>query len=161
MLTDSLPFWPINPLLSLSPWYTFQLDLARCFWAILPGTILWGASFPLALAAVASPGEDPGRTVGAVYAANTFGAIVGALVVSLALVPWIGTQQSQRVLLAASAVSALIVFVPYVRAYPSRVAQGGLAVAVVLAGLLAWGIGPIPASWSPTGARHRFRPATR
>ena len=47
--------------------------------AILPPTILWGASFPLALAAVASPGEDPGRLVGSVYAANTFGAIVGGL----------------------------------------------------------------------------------
>jgi spermidine synthase len=144
MLTASLPFWPVNPMLALSPWYTFQLDLARCCWAILPGTILWGASFPLALAAVASPGEDSGKTVGTVYAANTFGAIVGALVFSLALVPWIGTQQTQRVLLVASAVSALIVLVPHVRVFPSRVAQGSLAVAMVLAGLLAWAIGPIP-----------------
>ena len=29
----------------------FQLDLVRCFWVVLPGAILWGASFPLALAA--------------------------------------------------------------------------------------------------------------
>ncbi len=61
--------------------------------AILPPAILWGASFPLALAAAASPGEDPGRVVGGIYAANTLGAIVGALSVSLALIPWIGTQQ--------------------------------------------------------------------
>lgn len=143
-MTESLPFWPINPLLSLSPWFIFQLDLARCCWAILPGTILWGASFPLALAAVARPGEDSGRTVGAVYAANTFGAIIGALLVSLLLVPWVGTQQTQRVLLVASAASALIVFLPHVRLFPSRAAQGGLAVALVLAGLLAWRVGPVP-----------------
>ena len=29
MLANSLPYWPINPLLSTSPWYTFQIDLAR------------------------------------------------------------------------------------------------------------------------------------
>jgi spermidine synthase len=143
-MTESLPFWPINPLLSLSPWFIFQLDLARCCWAILPGTILWGASFPLALAAVARPGQDSGKTVGAVYAANTFGAIIGALVVSLALVPWLGTQQTQRVLLVASAASALIVFLPHVRLFPSRTAEAGLAVALVLAGLLAWRVGPVP-----------------
>jgi spermidine synthase len=144
MIANSLPYWPINPLLSLNPWYTFQLDLVRCLWAILPPTILWGASFPLALAAVASRGEDPGRLVGAVYAANTFGAIVGALAVSLVLVPWIGTQQSQRALVVLSAVSALVVLIPHLGPYPSRVAQAGLAVCVVFAGLLAWSISPIP-----------------
>jgi len=77
MIADSLPYWPINPLLAVSPWHTFQLDMVRCLWAILPPAILWGASFPLALGAVASPGEDPGRLVGGIYAANTLGAIVG------------------------------------------------------------------------------------
>src|SRR4029077_9690386 len=108
-IARSLPYWPINTQLSPGPWYTFQLDLVRCLWAILPATILWGASFPLALAALASAGEDSaledsaledsGRLVGRLYAANTFGAIVGALSISLALIPWIGTQQSQRLLL--------------------------------------------------------------
>jgi len=83
MLAHSLPYWPINPSLSSSPWLNFQLDVVRCLWALLPATCLWGASFPLALAAVAVPGRDPGRLVGAVYAANTLGAIVGALAASL------------------------------------------------------------------------------
>ena len=111
-ISDSLPYWPINTFLSPAPWYTFQLDLVRCLWAILPATLLWGASFPLALAAVASPEKDSGRLVGGIYAANTFGGIVGALSVSLALIPWIGTQQSQRLLLVLSAVSALFVLGP-------------------------------------------------
>lgn len=46
MIADSLPYWPINPMLSVSPWQTFQLDMARCLWAILPSAIFWGASFP-------------------------------------------------------------------------------------------------------------------
>ncbi len=53
---------------------------------VLPGSILWGASFPLALAAVAGPGQDPGRLVGGVYAANTVGAIVGSVLSGLLLV---------------------------------------------------------------------------
>ena len=60
--------------------FNFQLDLMRAIWVMLPGAILWGASFPLALAAVAARGQDPARLVGGVYAANTVGAIVGALV---------------------------------------------------------------------------------
>ncbi len=28
-LRNSLPYWPVNPLLSTSPWYTFQIDLVR------------------------------------------------------------------------------------------------------------------------------------
>ena len=60
MLARSLPYWPINPSLSTSPWFTFQLDLVRCSGPSCPAACLWGASFPLALAAVASPRAGPG-----------------------------------------------------------------------------------------------------
>jgi spermidine synthase len=153
MIAKSLPYWPINPLLALSPWSTFQLDLLRCLWAILPPTILWGASFPLALASVAKPGEDPGRQVGAIYAANTFGAIIGALSVSLALVPWIGTQQSQRVLLILSAGSALFVLVPYIRAHRSVSGAFGLIVSMLLVGLLAASVHAVPGELIAYGRR--------
>ena len=56
----------------------------RAIWVMLPSTVLWGASFPLALGAMARGGQDPGRLVGGVYAANTVGAIVGALATGLA-----------------------------------------------------------------------------
>src|SRR5438067_640300 len=103
MVTYSLPYWPITPDISMSPWYTFQLDLARCCWAILPAAVLWGASFPLALAAVAAKGQDPGRLVGGVYAANTVGAILGAVGFSVVVVGWWGTQQAERLLIDLSA----------------------------------------------------------
>jgi len=63
MLARSLPYWPISPTLSKSIWFNFQLDLLRCLWAILPATCLWGASFPLALAAAAEPDQDASRLV--------------------------------------------------------------------------------------------------
>ncbi len=109
MLTDSLPYWPINPSITTDAWYTFQLDLVRCLWVVLPGAILWGASFPLALASVASRGQDPARLVGGVYAANTLGAIAGSLVASLVLVVWMGSQHAQQALILTSALSGLLV----------------------------------------------------
>ncbi len=118
MVSKSLPYWPVNTSLSKSPWLTFQLDLARCLWAILPGTLLWGASFPLALAAAAARGRDPGRLVGRIYAANTVGAILGAVGFSLLIIPGLGTQQSQRLLIGIAAAAALVTLGPLIR--PSR-----------------------------------------
>ena len=111
MLTESLPYWPINPSINATTagiWYTFQLDIVRAMWAMLPAAMLWGASFPLALASVAGRGQDPGRVVGSVYAANTLGAIAGAVGGSLLLTIWLGTQRSQQAMIIVSAISALL-----------------------------------------------------
>jgi spermidine synthase len=112
MLMESLPYWPINTSITTSIWYNFQLDFVRAFWAVLPGPILWGASFPLALAAVARRGEDPGRLVGSVYAANTVGAIFGSVIASLVLVYWFGSQRAQQVLMIVSGMSGLLLLAP-------------------------------------------------
>jgi spermidine synthase len=147
MIARSLPYWPILPELSPSPWYTFQLDLARCLWAVLPPACLWGASFPLALAAVASRGQDPGRLVGGVYAANTVGAIAGALAFSLVLVPATGTGHSERVLIGLAAAASLVALAPLVRPAHGALRLGGAAALVVATGMaawLAWGVTPVP-----------------
>src|ERR1700736_4293281 len=112
MISKSLPYWPIVAGLSPSPWYNLQLALVRCRWAILPPACLWGASFPLALAAVAKRGQDAGRMVGGVYAANTLGAIAGALAASLWLIPFFGTQNCERVLVGVSILAALLALAP-------------------------------------------------
>ena len=146
MISDSLPYWPVVPGLSPSPWYTFQLDFVRCLWAVLPPACLWGASFPLALAAVASRGHDTGRLVGRVYAANTIGAIGGALVFSLSLVPAIGTAGAERVLIGLAAAAALVVFVPLLRQAPGMARPGAAAALVAAtgaAGWLAWTVQPV------------------
>ena len=151
MISGSLPFWPIQPSLATSPWFTFQLDLLRCLWAVLPPTILWGASFPLALAAVARRGQDPGRLVGGVYAANTGGAIVGALGFSLVLVPTLGTAHAERALIGLAALAGLVAMVPMIaRARGPARLGGGVALAAVLtlAGGLAWAVAPAP--WAVT-----------
>jgi spermidine synthase len=153
IIADSLPYWPVNPLLTVSPWYIFQLDMVRCLWAILPPTILWGASFPLALAAAASSDEDSTRVVGSVYAANTFGAIIGALVVSLILIPQIGTQDTQRVLLALAAVSSLFVLVPHILKYKSPTVIALLTASIIFSGFLIRDLDPIPGELIAYGRR--------
>ncbi|HSA54056.1 MAG TPA: fused MFS/spermidine synthase [Gemmatimonadaceae bacterium] len=114
MVARVLPYWPVDPSLSASPWFTMHLDLTRVMWMVVPAAMLWGASFPLAIAAVACPQADSGRIVGRVYAANTVGAITGSLAFSLLLIPWVGTRASHQVLVAVSAFSALAVFVSLV-----------------------------------------------
>ncbi len=160
-LTESLPYWPINPYIATTPWFTLQLDLVRCFWVVLPGALLWGASFPLALAAVATTDEDAARLAGGVYAANTVGAIAGSLATSFVLIPWIGTSHAEQVIIIVSALSALIMLEPSFAGAAAR--QAGfhpdqpdpprgwnatativLAIAMVAAGLLARSVHPLP-----------------
>ena len=147
MISQSLPYWPIVPMLSPSPWYTFQLDLVRCLWAILPPACLWGASFPLALAAAASSGQDAGRLVGGVYAANTVGAIGGALLFSLLLIPGIGTAGAERALIGLAAAAAIAALLPLLKPASAAVHFGraaALAAVLGVSGWLAWSVTPLP-----------------
>jgi spermidine synthase len=142
----SLPYWPINPSISTSTSFNFQLDVMRGIWVMLPGAILWGMSFPLALAAVAARGQDPGRLVGGVYAANTLGAIVGALLTGLVLVAAVGSQVTQQILIGLAALSGLLMLMPAegeVRKPLTSTPVVVIGVALV-AGLLARVVPPIP-----------------
>jgi spermidine synthase len=153
MLAESLPYWPINVWLSPSIWINYQLDLARCLWALLPATLLWGASFPLALAAAAAAarGRDPARLVGGVYAANTIGGIIGGLAFSLIFIPKSGTRDSQGILILFAMVSALLMFAPYLEMWRKRFSgmlvlrDLGMAAVLIIGPLyLAGHVGTIP-----------------
>jgi spermidine synthase len=156
MAAQQLPYWPVDP--SLAPaWFNFQIDLARALFTMLPGAVLWGASFPLAVAAAAHPREgtkaetkaDTGVVVGRVYAANTLGAIAGSLLTGLLCVPVIGTQGAQRVLIVVSVISAGVALAPLLRASRREIFAFSLTlifavwatanVRPVPGGLVAWG----------------------
>jgi spermidine synthase len=130
-LAASLPYWPIIPSFSSDVWFHFQLDLARASWALLPPTVLWGASFPLALRAAAPDKaygkQDAAHLMARVYTANTFGAIAGALSGSLFLIAWIGSERAEQVLMMLS----LIAGVPLLLASLTRWVRG-TAVALAL-----------------------------
>jgi spermidine synthase len=155
-LSHSLPYWPLDPWLSRDPWFNFELDLARCTWAIFPATLLWGASFPLALASAAVPGQDPARLSGELYAANTAGSITGALLFSLVLIPSVGTAASERVLIGLAMASAVSAGVPLL----SRARAVGWVVAATVAGvLLGWTVTDVP--WQMVAYGRRIAPILR
>ena len=149
LIADSLPYWPIDPWLSVNPWFNFQIDLLRTFPAVFPATLLWGASFPLALTALAARNHDPAQLSGATYAANTAGAIAGALMFSMVFVPWLGTQRAQQLLIGLSAIAGLILLMRWRWIIPSTA-----AVAV-----LVWSVPDIP--WRMIAYGHRIAPTLR
>jgi spermidine synthase len=164
MIADSLPYWPIDvslgaptdPTTSWQPWINFQLDFVRCLWVILPPALCWGASFPLALSAAATRGQDPGKLVGGVYAANTVGAILGSLVFSLIIIPHFGTLNAERGLLGLALVAGALMLVPHGRdgrtedtqgkpaAFATTMRVAALLVAAGVLCLLDWKMDKIP-----------------
>jgi len=127
LTATEMPYWPVDDGLVNNPWLKLHLDLARCAAALLPPALLWGASFPLALAALGGPGRDAGRLAGGAYAANTGGAIIGSLAASLWLIPALGGQGALRLLISVSAVAGMVVLLRELRGL-----SGGRALAMGL-----------------------------
>jgi spermidine synthase len=169
-LSYLLPYWPVDPWLSINPQFNFDLDVTRCLRTIFPATLMLGASFPLALAGAAAAGQDPGRLSGGIYAANTAGAIVGALTFSLVLIPTIGTRGSQQLLIwLAAAGTAAALAAAYLkvgrekasimRQRPSVIFVAGCAGAAFLAWLLTLAVADMP--WQATAYGRRVAPILR
>jgi spermidine synthase len=137
-LSESFPFWPVNPSLATDLKYVFQIDLFRCALAVLPGAVLWGATFPLALASVAHPGEDPGRLVGGLYAANTLGAIFGALTTSMVLIAWVGSQHTQQLIIGVAGLSGLLLL------WHERIGTSAFVSGTALGAIMAIVVPPLP-----------------
>jgi len=76
---------------------------------VLPTTLM-GASLPVlaSLAAEGARGDEVGRRVGSVTAANTLGGVAGSLVTGLALLPWLGAQRSFALAVAATLAVSLV-----------------------------------------------------
>jgi spermidine synthase len=145
-MARSLPYWPIDVTLASTAAVALQLDLLRTAWVVLPAALLWGASFPLALAATAPPAGAATRHVGALYAANTAGAIVGALLTSFVLVVWLGSQRAQQLAIVLAAGAGLLMLWHAARGAPRRgLPRAALAIAVAAAAaVLAYTVPALP-----------------
>ncbi len=128
-LARSLPYWPIDVELPTTAAVALQLDLLRAAYVALPAALLWGARFPLALAAVIRAGEEPRRAVGRLYAVNTAGAIVGALTTTFVLVAVIGSQHAQQALIVLAAGAAALLLATHSAGVARRFAAGAAALA--------------------------------
>lgn len=146
-----LPYWHDSVLVTTNAWSMYALDLNRCLFAILPAPLLWGASFPLACAAVSERGGDPGVVAGQVYATNTAGGILGALLMSLVMIPGVGSQQSERWLMGVSVAAACFALTPLLRS--SKSAALVLAASLIGVGYLTLRVDPIPGDLIAYGRR--------
>ena len=84
------------PRVRATPSLAFAFDALRCAFALLPATILWGASFPLTLAIGRQADFD--RHVARVNAINTAGALAGAIAFTLIGIPLLGSHMAQQAL---------------------------------------------------------------
>ena len=72
-------------------------------------TTAMGATLPVLIALARPEASRIGATSGALYAANTVGAVVGALLTPLVLLPTVGLGRARLVAVAANAAAAIVV----------------------------------------------------
>ena len=130
MIVNALPLWQPTkeylPWVRLTPSYAFAFDALRCAAALLPATLLWGASFPLTLAA--GRAGDFAKHVSRINAINTAGALAGTLTLTLIGIPVVGSQVAQQFLVLVAAASGLGLL--WTLAGQQRVVSIGVAVAI-------------------------------
>ena len=102
---------------------------------LFPLTIALGAAFPLGVQLAARIAPRPAARIAAVYAANTGGAIAGALGAGFLLIPRLGLQ---RTILAASALALAVSFISLIAARPLRRHALGAALAMLAAAGVIW-----------------------
>lgn len=76
---------------------------------LLPMTIAFGAAFPFAVALAGGRDEGVAEKLGVIYAINTVGAILGALLAGFLLVPMIGLHTTIRLVAAIAALAAIAI----------------------------------------------------
>ena len=120
VITRLLPYWD-RPRVedAYDIYWVFFFDMLRTFTSVFLPALFWGAAFSFALAAAGRGRGDSARFVGQVYAANTLGAILGALLTGSFLVSWLGSVATQRVLVVVSGLAALLAFLAARRQSPA------------------------------------------
>src|SRR5262249_24597241 len=100
--------------------------------ALLPSTLLIGATFPCAVAAWGASPARAGEAVGRLYAVNTAGAIVGTVLAGFVLVPALGVHVTLQAGIVVNLLLAASLAVAWPRPVPRaalghrrRLARGG------------------------------------
>ena len=131
LLFEQLPFLFLAGLKSsVSPGMVRLVQVIVSACALLPSTLLIGATFPCAVAVAAQDPKRVGRDVGDVYALNTVGAIVGVALVGFVLIPAVGVHTAIKIGILVNLVLAAVLLVPAPRL---PVAWGGVAACAVVA----------------------------
>lgn len=89
-----------------SPLWQWMVAFAGSFLLLLPATAAMGATLP-AMARVAAGWQREGRTIAPLYAANTFGAVIGVLAIAFLLMPALGLLRTAGICVALNLLCAL------------------------------------------------------
>jgi spermidine synthase len=142
-IVNLLPRWQPTttflPDVRSAPFLAFAFDALRGTAAFGPATLCWGASFPLAIAAVAMR-DDPGRSVARVNAINTVGALAGALGLTLVGIPMLGSTHAQQALIVSAGLSAALL----VLRTPGAWVTAATLIAATIAAVMV--VPPVPAA---------------
>jgi spermidine synthase len=121
---------------------------------MMPMTVAFGAAFPLAVSLAAQRNDTIVHDVALVYTANTFGAILGALLAGFVVVPRLGLQNAVQ-LAATLAVAASVLVVV---AVPPRRKSAMLAAALaIVAATILWRLPPWDRELLSSGA-YKYAP---
>ena len=109
-VSDLIPSWPFNPARSNGSVEAFPNRFPDVPDGDSASGAVVGLEFSVGPCIARGDEKDSGALVGEVYAANTVGAIIGAVGFAIVLIPWVGTQGSQQALIALSLVAGLVMF---------------------------------------------------
>ena len=150
MIVNTLPLWQPTkeflPWVRLTPSYALTFDALRCAAAMLPATLLWGASFPLTLAVAPRLRSGQARTgdltrhVSRINAINTAGALAGTLALTLFGIPYLGSHGAQQLLVLVAAMTGVGVL----WSIPSQRRIVPIGLAVIAAALATAIVPPVP-----------------
>ena len=87
------------------------MRVVSCLLMVFAPAAALGATFPMAIRWFASEGPAPARMSGVLYALNTAGAAVGAMLAGFILIPAVGVSGTTYIGVAASLIAALAVYV--------------------------------------------------
>lgn len=134
-----------------SPLWQWTMAFVGTFFLLLPATAAMGATLPAMERMTAQWGGSEGRSIAALYACNTFGAVIGVLAIAFWLIPEFGLLRTAAVCITLNllcCVFALLVFPPIaateplalsVKSQPKSSVQRAVLTRLALTGLL--GIG--------------------
>lgn len=127
-------------------------------WVVLPPTLCFGAALPFAVRAARSRRARSAKSVGSVYVANTVGALLGAALTGLVLMPSLGQGRAALVLTGTPLLAGLVLWLSLSPVTPRRIVAGVLITGLVLGAIA---VAPLPSGLAAAAGIHSKRKRTR
>ncbi len=155
---QELPFWYVWMFDAFDVYsqssFQWAVSLVIAGLVMTPPAVLMGIAFPLAVRAVVQSKEALGGPVGAVYAANTAGSVIGASLAGFLLLPTLGVRITILLAGMVNLLSAAVVVL-----WAQRVKAPRWSLAVVAAAPLVLGVVGWATPWNPlimTAAMYKY-----